>query len=365
MKKKKLYMTVMNTLHTDARVQRAAMALQGEYEVTVIGVGKDCGEQNFKQIIIDIKSKNNIVKYFEFIYKCKKILRKDSFAAFYGHDYFSAGLVSWVKKVKPDVKTIYDAHELIVPEEKKTTSKRDLFFYINEKKAVRSADLIICASVDRAEIMKDHYGLVTAPVVIENISELPVLENDYAEELIQKAGFILNSNEPVLVYAGVLVSTRRIDELIDIIKQSPKGKLLIIGDGPDRKRLEEIAENQIHGRYHFTGGLPYQYMGVLLRRCDVGYISYPTNSLNNNYCAPNKIYEYSSVGLPMIAPYNPTIQKFFSEYGIGVIRENLKDAFDVVVADLDKYKIYCNKFTLSHPWSSAAQTLINAINSIM
>ena len=365
MKKKQIYMIVMNTLNTDARVLRAAKALEATYDVTVIGIGKDCGKQNFKQIIIDIKSKNNILRYFEFIYRCKSILGKSAFDALYAHDYYSTVLISWIKKKKPYLKVIYDAHELIVPEDGKRISRRDTFFYKFEKKAMKCADLIICASDERAEIMKNHYGLITEPTVIENISELPIIEDKYVDAIVQKAVHVFSAEEPILVYAGVLTISRKIDEVIDVIKESSRGRLLIIGDGPDRKRLEKMAEEQIKDRFYFTGGLPYQYLGNLLRRCDIGYISYPITTLNNIYCAPNKIYEYASVELPMVAPYNPTLDRFFSKYRIGVMRDNLKEAFDVVANDLENYKNNCKFFSMSHPWSREAQKLVKIINELL
>lgn len=361
----KIYMTVMNTLITDARVQRAATSLQQENHVVVIGIDKGCGEQPFEQIVLQLYGQNNIIKYFEYFFKCKSILKNADFQIYYAHDYFSAALVPWVKKHKADVKVVYDAHELIIPNAGLSLSRRDNFFYRNESSAVKVADLIICASDERAKMMQEHYKLNVTPTVIENISELPINDDDFERDVLDRCMSVLSAGEPILVYAGVLSESRRIDKLIEVICQRKKGRLLIIGDGPDSDRLKTIAKNKIEGRYYFTGGLPYKYMGGILQKCDVGYISYPVNSLNNMFCAPNKIYEYASVGLPMIAPYNPTIKRFFDDYGIGVIDEDIGKAFDIVSANLIKYKDNCITFCKEHPWEKTSQKLIKTINALV
>lgn len=361
MNKKKAIMVVMNALDTDARVQRAATALEDIFDLTLIGVGKGCGEQLFDQVILDINNSNGILRFFDYLNKVKKYLRQNPFDVFYAHDYFSAALVGWVRKRFPKAVIIYDSHELIFPAEGFSQSKRDAVFEHYEKKAIKDANLVICASDERASLMKEYYKMTESPLVIENISQLPIIKDDFSEELLNKADMIINSPGEILVYAGVLSPGRKIDSLIHIVEERPDTKLLIIGGGPDRERLETIAREKIAGRFCFTGSVPYKYMGILLKECSVGYISYPTDSLNNTYCASNKIYEYASANLPMIAPENLTIRKFFEDFSIGVIDSDLGRAFDRVRQSITTYKKNCEEFTEAHQWSQKAKVLIQSI----
>ena len=365
MNKKRVIMAVMNALDTDARVQRAAKALEDLYDLTLIGVGKGCGEQSFDQVVLDINNRNGVLRFFDYVNKIKKYLKNDQFDVFYAHDYFSAALVSWVRRRFPKTVIVYDSHELIFPALGFSQSKRDAFFSHFEKEAIKNANLVICASDERASLMKDYYHMSESPLVIENISQLPIVEDEISQELLHNADKIIKSPEVILVYAGVLSPGRKIDSLIDIVAERPDTKLLIIGGGPDRERLESIATEKIADRFHFTGSVPYKYMGILLNKCDVGYISYPTDSLNNTYCASNKIYEYASVNLPMIAPENPTIRKLFEEYSIGVIGSDLGQAFDEVRYNIQEYKKNCARFTEMHPWSRKATILTQEIESLI
>lgn len=363
--KKKAVMAVMNTLHTDARVQRAAAALSETFDLTLIGVEKDCGFKPFRQEILHIKQGNSIVRYKDYVKQVKQYLSSHEFDLFYAHDYFSASVAEWTKRKFPRKVVVYDSHELIFPAEGFSTTLRDSFFRFFEKRTIRSADLIVCASNERKRLMLKYYKMKKSPIVIENVSLLPDLDDEYSKGLIEKIEKAIGNKKTRLVYAGILVSGRKIDRLIDVVSNRNETTLLIIGEGPDRERLQDMAEKKIKGRYFFTGGLPYQYMGAVLKKCSVGYISYPTDSLNNTYCAPNKIYEYASVDLPMIATENPTIRRFFDVYSIGVIDNDLGRAFDVVQKDLMDFKTNCKSFTDNHPWSEKSELLCESIQELM
>lgn len=364
MRRKKAAMIVMNTLSTDARVQRAAKLVNEDFDLTVISLQEDSRDDYYQSIPIQLQKKHSLSRYIEFELKVKKKLKREKWDLVYVHDYYLAHIIKWIKRSFPMTKVVYDAHELIIPDRGEKLSKRDLFFYQMEKRSIHDADLVVCANEDRGRLMKDHYSLSCSPLIIENISELPTIEDDISEELIRQCSNIINSDDISLVYAGVLSKERKIEELIHIIKSNQNTNLLIIGDGPDSVRLKQIAEDQIPGQYYFMGSIPYKYLGIVLKKCDIGYISYPANSLNSRYCAPNKIYEYASVSLPMIAPWNPTLEKIFYAYNIGEIGINLEDAFAKVASRIEWYKGNCKQFSEENPWQEKAIVLSREINRL-
>lgn len=361
---KKAIMVVMNTLNTDARVQRAANALKEQFDLTVIATDKGTKEVGYYQVLMDTENTSGFSRYLKFCKFVKNYLKKSKFDLFYAHDYYSAGLVGWVHKKFPKAKIVYDAHELCMPEKGRRTSIRDLFYYYHEKWNIKKPDLVICATDERANIMQRYYSLSQKPLPIQNISELTTVDDDFARQLIESCDDFLKSSKIVLVYAGVLTPGRKIDGLFEIIEKNSNTNLLIVGGGSDEVRLKKLAEERIPGRYYFTGSVPYRYMGVLLSQCDVGYISYPTTSQNNIYCAPNKIYEYASVMLPMIAPENPTIRKFFEEYGIGIVDNDLSVAFQKVIQNIQMHKDQCMRFTQENSWELDAKKLSNAVQEL-
>lgn len=361
---KKILVVVFNSLDTDSRVQRASMSLTELGDVEVIGIDKNFYMPNIKSHVIHLKSRNNFLRYYEFIFKIKREIKSKSFDIFYANDFYSAELVQWVKRVKRNVKIVYDAHELYIPEPGKPLNLRFNFFYKKEKRAIHTADLVICANDERADIMKEHFDLKEKPLVIRNISQLPIKDCN-SKKYSAITNEFLASPGITVVYAGVLSSSRKLEMLIDVVKSYEHIKLLIVGEGENRNYLEEKAHRVLGERVMFTGKIPYTDLGFILRKCDIGYLYYPVDIINNIYCAPNKIYEYSSVKLPMIANSNPTVKRIFQEGKIGVASDDLAGALEQILSKLDEYKNNCELFNQDNMWDSERGKLISGIRGLI
>lgn len=359
----KILSVVFNSLDTDSRVQRSSDALTEIGDVTLIGIGNEYNNDNVNSIALNIKSRHNLLRYFEFIFKTKKIMKQIDYDLFFANDFYCAELVLWAKRRNKKLKIVYDAHELYIPYKGQRLNSRFKFFYRKEKMAINIADLVLCANQDRAKIMKEYYGLNSDPIAIRNISKLPRTDNTICKKHENETDSFFKQPGITLVYAGVLSSTRRIESLIEILEKKPDTKLLIIGEGSHRAYLEQIAR-PLGSRVLFTGTIPYVNLSVLLSRCDIGYLYYPTDILNNIYCAPNKIYEYSSVRLPMISNANPTLEKILNNNSIGISSDDLFSAFTTVSKNLDKYKSGCDVFNIENQWKDEKVKLINCIRRL-
>lgn len=360
----KTLMIVYNSLETDARVRRSAEALAELGEVKLIGIDKNGVFDTVDSEVILLKSKHNIIRYFEFIYKIKKCIRKLDFDLFFANDFYCAELIPWVRRRNKKVHVVYDAHELYVPQDDQPLNKRFEFFYKKERRAIKEADLVICANKERAGIMKEHFRLNDLPLVIRNISQLPSIVDSNSKDYENATDAFFKLPGITLVYAGVLTAARKIEALIEIAEKEKNTKLLIIGNGPYKSDLEQRARKSLGERVLFTGGIPYTYLSILLSKCDIGYLFYPTDILNNIYCAPNKIYEYSSVRLPMIANDNPTVKKILMDSGIGVASDDLLYAYRTVAKDLEGFKNRCDTFNRNNRWEHEKRVLIRSIEGL-
>lgn len=361
----KVFMMVYNTLDTDARVQRAANALSKIGDIRLFGIDQNVNLNGVKSSVINISSKNNMLRYFEFCHKAKMIIKKNTFDVFYAHDFYMAELAIWVKKKYPKVTLIYDAHELFIPQAGQPWSKRFEYFYRKEKQVVKCADLVIAANKERADIMKTHFNLDKTPTVVRNISFLPHIEDEFAKKILQDTKAFFELQGVTLVYAGLVAASRNIESLIKIVEDNKDSKLMIIGDGNDLSRLKMMGSERLGKRIYFTGGISYVYLSVLLLKCDIGFMNYPVDTLNNIYCAPNKIYEYASVNLPMIANENPTVKVLFEENKIGVASNNLKYAFETVAKNVEEYKNNCSIFCKNNSWDHEKETFLDSIRRVV
>ena len=358
-------MYVYGNIQTDARVKRAAKALAGKYDLILLS--SDCGVQvkddGYRNVLLKCQS-SGLLGYSQSVREALKVVKRENPDIFYAHDYYSALVARLLLKRKHCKKIVYDAHELIIPEEGQSDARMK-FFYRMEKAIVHKVDLLVCASQERAALMKEDYHLSKSPLVVENISYLPLgydlSKLDAAKQLDE---FFANST-PTLVYAGVVTKSRKIGSLFDMAAMlAPAVKLLIVGNGDALNEMKEKAAGQSKLKCCFTGVVPYEALGEILKRCDVGYLYYPTNTLNNINCASNKIYEYASVGLPIVANNNPTVKRILEQGGIGVASEDFEDALKQSLASLDDYKKACAKFVEDNSWEKTAQRLLESVQKM-
>lgn len=90
-------------------------------------------------------------------------------------------------------------------------------------------------------------------------------------------------------------------EAMALLRQRvPNARLLIVGDGPERERLEaDLAARGMLETTRFTGSVAPGEVPGLLASMDVAVAPYPP--LANFYFSPMKVYEYMAAGLPVVA----------------------------------------------------------------
>ena len=364
--RKKIVMYVYNDITTDARVQRAADALAADYDLTLISTqkGKLIKDNNYKNLLVGWRSQG-MTNIMATIMGAWRIVRKQHPDVVYCHDYYSSILAYLLIKTHYSGKIVYDAHELIIPEDGYKNNRLS-FFYWFEKRIVNKVDLLICASKERGSIMKEHYGLQNAPLVIPNISQLQINDEDKdVQSILDSLKDFFSIDKTTVVYAGAVTGSRRINELLDAtISLSDRCKLLIVGNGSALDSIKNKATEHPELESAFTGGIPYKCLGSVLSRCDIGFLYYPSNTLNNKYCASNKIYEYASVGLPMLANENPTVKDILENAKIGISTLNFREGLLQLVADGETYKRNCQVFTLENQWLNEAERLKGAIGTL-
>ncbi len=112
-----------------------------------------------------------------------------------------------------------------------------------------------------------------------------------------------NPQNKEIAYVGRLIPLKRVDLLIDFLKQRPDYSLKIIGDGPTRKQLQEQTKHeQLQQRVHFVGTIDNNQLPLQLQTASVVVI--PTSE--NNYQAEQfgkAALEAVMLGLPVITSH--------------------------------------------------------------
>ncbi|HMK37296.1 MAG TPA: glycosyltransferase family 4 protein, partial [Desulfomonilaceae bacterium] len=103
-------------------------------------------------------------------------------------------------------------------------------------------------------------------------------------------------------YAGAHGLANSLDTLLDAaerLRDEPV-RVILLGDGPDRMRLEQIAAEKKLSNVSFWGVMPKQLIPTLLRRMDALYIGLKKGPLFQFGISPNKLLDYMMAGKPVI-----------------------------------------------------------------
>src|SRR5260221_5179503 len=97
-------------------------------------------------------------------------------------------------------------------------------------------------------------------------------------------------------------------------------RLLIVGDGPERQRLQaDLSSRGLLDSAAFTGAVAASEVPGLLASMDVAVAPYP--KLSHFYFSPLKVYEYMAAGLPVVARRIGQLEELIKRYVNGLLTE--------------------------------------------
>jgi glycosyltransferase involved in cell wall biosynthesis len=109
-----------------------------------------------------------------------------------------------------------------------------------------------------------------------------------------------------LVFLGIVDELRGLDKIVEAIARanadSSEGefRLIVIGDGPARRDLEDLADRQgVSDKVQFTGWIDSDKRYAYLMEGDVGIVPHVDCELCQT-TIPNKLFDYMAAGLPVL-----------------------------------------------------------------
>ncbi|MBT3171149.1 MAG: glycosyltransferase [Rhodospirillaceae bacterium] len=382
-KHKKILMPVYNEIDYDGRVLRAAECLGEKHSVTVFSVNSHNGYSNpnfsLRTVSLAWFGSRGMLRwaYYSLMLLIAALrVRPDIIHA---HDYFTA-YPGRIAAALCGAALVYDAHELIIPEKGQQLGRRNGFFYRLEKRILPRAALIIAANPERAELMREHYGLAQAPLDINNITPAPV-GTPGPDEALRRYPALQRGRDGLvrLVFQGFISADRGVVASIAALAQLPEHfELVLVGGGPpaDIAAMHAaVAEYGVERRVIYLGRVPRDHLHDILQCCDIGIVYYFSRTLNQLYCAPNKIYEYAQAGLPMISSCQPPLRPVHEKYGISELVgcggdeaerliPDLAKASQTIAADLAGYRKMIPAFLAENQWEREAQRLREAVDGL-
>lgn len=370
--KKIAFVSVINDLVTDNRVNKTCMALiECGYDVTLVGrkLSNSLPIPNwtFKTIRLKMIFKKGPAFYFFFNFRLFFVGLINKTDLFYANDLDTLAPMFLLSKLKKKP-LIYDSHELFceVPELKASRIKKSIWqkleWYIIPK-------LKTCITVNDS-IAKIYEAKYNVPFyIIRNIS-------DFDQSFIPKSRVQLSLPEDkkiiLLQGAGINVD-RGAEELIDSMEFVQNAVLYIIGSGDVWENLKQkvLFNKNIQNKVVLINKLPKSELINYTFNADIGLSIDKNTNLNYLYSLPNKIFDYIQAEIPILASRLPEIENIILQYKIGdfiddhnpkTIANKLNEM--LYSQQLSSYKKYLAIAKKEITWKSEKEKLLTIIKNI-
>ncbi|MEC8157766.1 MAG: glycosyltransferase, partial [Pseudomonadota bacterium] len=209
-------------------------------------------------------------------------------------------------------KVIYDAHELIT--ERATYRWLSPILGLLEAYCCKQVACVVTTTNSRAHFLAKKYG-ITPPKVVPN---LPVHRDVMPSRKIEETLNILD-NQPIAIYQGRLHEGRGIRTIINLAQRIPSLHFVLIGEGPQQSLVDEAALSSAHRNIYRIPWLPQHQLHEFTCSADIG-LQLIRNTCANHYTTDsNKLFEYISAGLAVLASDFPEISATVEQYKVGKV----------------------------------------------
>ena len=370
--KKIAFVSVINDLVTDNRVNKTCMALiESGYDVTLVGrkLSNSLPIPNwtFKTIRLKMIFKKGPLFYFFFNLRLFFVGLINKTDLFYANDLDTLAPMFLLSKLKKKP-LIYDSHELFceVPELKASKIKKAIWQKL-EGYIIPKLKTCITVNDSIAKIYEAKYNVPF--YIIRNIS-------DFDQSFIPKSRAQLSMPEDkkiiLLQGAGINVD-RGAEELIDAMEFVQNALLYIIGNGDVWKNLKQkVSFNKsIQNKVVLINKLPKSELINYTFNADIGLSIDKNTNLNYLYSLPNKIFDYIQAEIPILASRLPEIENIILQYKIGdfiddhnpkTIANKLNEM--LYSQQLSSYKKYLAIAKKEITWKSEKEKLLTIIKNI-
>ncbi len=224
------------------------------------------------------------------------------------HELSGLALVGVKHLIKP-AKVVFDAHEIYWQTAYAGPNAEWTKNYLKAK--LQGVDRISVAAGPAKQAYREiaphaHIGLVTNGGLFQNTPERPALS------LRQALG--LDADAPIILYQGAFSHERGLEDFAIAAAQAPEGWHFVVqGEGPLRDELYELGA----GRLKILERSPLETALAYQREATIGFCGYKPTNPNHSAAQPNKLYEFSAAGLPVIVGDVPRMRRYTQAFDLG------------------------------------------------
>lgn len=218
--------------------------------------------------------------------------------------------------------------------------KRISFFKRNickviENLLIKHADYLITVSKHVAHNLKEQAKRKKKFIIIKN---LPAISNYFNNYLDIRALLKIPDYYFVIYYIGQLGHHRKVDIFIKALAKTPN--VCLVFRVTNHHIFEEIynplmEQMNCKNRVYFLPPVPPEYVVNSCLGADLGLNCFSVTSKNMQAALPNKIFEYTLAGIPILSVSNKAIDKIVNGKKIGATFKN-ENSVDEVVRFIQK-----------------------------
>ena len=190
-------------------------------------------------------------------------------------------------------------------------------------RSLSKASKVLVSNLPSKEIMKSYYKIDEEKIaIVPNGVDLSFFKTK-------------NRDPNKIVFSGVMYHHRGLDVLLDavpkIVKEIPGTKLVLLGDGPEMKKLKEIVKQKnLDSNVEFKGWIDRKYIPEHLSNASIGIGPLRRTTVTEN-ALPIKVLEYMASSLPIIAKTGTLPDDVLKDNENGWFVENSSELYEKII----------------------------------
>ena len=356
----KVVMLLDNEFTTDGRVIREAKAIAAAgHDLTLFAIKANGlpDEAEWKGIHIRRIFTTAVTRFREkkYMQRMAEQIAKQEMQVLHCHDHHMFHLGVLVKKLRPDVKLIYDSHELFHAWPLNLTKEMSMWLklksWLVRKLEIRRErfnasyiDYLVTVNQSLSDILGKYFAVKIPPTIVRNISERQLPEGQAS---VLRDKFRIPAHHKIIVHiaAHLFWESKNLDMIFNQLGNLDDISLVFICT---KNRYSEEVEKQARLRglknIYFHPAIPQKEVTKFLSSADIGIVTtWNKKNLSYWYALDNKIFNYIAAHIPILATAQPEYANIIVTNQIGVCvdadqPEAFRNGLKELLANYDRFK---------------------------